>query len=344
MENKAKKGVFQKYYGRLMWEGILRSVLCGFVIGFAVQFVLAFALWFATGKLFWVSIVAGVVLGAVFTVAFYFWKFQPTAQSIARRIDRLGLEERLITMNELENDESYIALRQREDAKTQLATVEQNRIKFKVPKQVVVATSVLAFFAVGMTTVDALTDYGIIKTPEKLIEGILPEEPPEYVFLSYLTDGNGFIEGEPDQILLKGETGTVVVAVEDDGWVFVKWSDGIKNPARRDFDVMEDKQVTAEFGMMTEEEGEGEGGGEPGGGAPGENDKPNKNAGEEQQENPGGGIGGKFEEVNWIIDGKTYYRDEYQKYMDDLLKILAEGGDLPPELIEAIKLYFEIIK
>ena len=342
MENKAKKGVFQKYYSRLKGEGILLSVICALVVGFATQFLTAFGLWFTKGViLFWISIIVGVGIAGILSPIFYYTKFRPTAKSIARRIDRLGLEERLITMTELEQDDSYIAFRQREDAKLQLEAVEKKRIKFKVSQKLIVASSFLAFFAVGMTTVDALTDYGIIKTPDQLIEDIVPA-PIEYVELTYLTEGNGFIEGEDAQIIEKGTNGTLVVAVEDEGWVFVKWSDGLKNPARRDLEVMKDKQITAQFGYLQEEEG-GQGGGKPGEGEPSDGDEP-KESEEPSNDDPGNGASGKFEETNHVIDGKTYYRDIYEQYLAEAERILAEGGEIPQELKDAIALYFQIIK
>ena len=44
------------------------------------------------------------------------------------------------------------------------------------------------------------------------------------------------------------------------------------------------------------------------------------------------------------IDGDTYYRDVYEHYYEDLLKILEEREDISDEMREIIEAYFNIIK
>jgi hypothetical protein len=100
---------FKKHHKRIVNEAIIKSALCGLAIGFAIDFLLALASWlFAFGNM-WIALGAGLGSAALAGVLFYFFKFRPTPQYIARRIDRLGLEERLTTMMELQNDDSYIA-------------------------------------------------------------------------------------------------------------------------------------------------------------------------------------------------------------------------------------------
>lgn len=61
----------------------------------------------------------------------------------------------------------------------------------------------------------------------------------------YTTDGNGTISGNTNQTLDYGANATVVTAVPNEGYKFVKWSDtGSENPERTDCNVT--KNITAE--------------------------------------------------------------------------------------------------
>ena len=123
------KELFDKYYSRLAREGMLKALFCGLIVGFAVNFAVAFTAWYYGWNGLWWALGAWVVVTAATTPLFYIKKFKPSAKEVAERLDRLGLEERMITMTELEQDDSYIAFRQREDAKLQLEAVERKRIK-----------------------------------------------------------------------------------------------------------------------------------------------------------------------------------------------------------------------
>lgn len=104
---------------------------------------------------------------------------------------------------------------------------------------------------------------------------------------------------------------------------------------------------------------DGDGGG---GGGDEADDTPNEgdssgNPGDDEQEpgdensqqipppgsDPGSGASGKYDNNNQIIDGNTPYRDVYQTYYDEAMRILAEGGTIPPELRAIIEAYFGII-
>ncbi len=80
-----------------------------------------------------------------------------------------------------------------------------------------------------------------------LASAIFERESYDKKTLTYLTDGNGTIEGQTSQQVLMGEDGTTVKAVASDGYEFVKWSDGITTAERRELCVAESKTVTAEF-------------------------------------------------------------------------------------------------
>ena len=126
------KKLFQKYYGKLNREGIVKATLCGSVSGLAALFISGMLCWFFGYNGFWVLILAFVAAALPVVLLTYYKKFRPTTRSIAKRVDELGLEERLITMTELEGDPSYIAMRQREDAMKSLSTVSEDLLKIAV--------------------------------------------------------------------------------------------------------------------------------------------------------------------------------------------------------------------
>ncbi len=65
--------------------------------------------------------------------------------------------------------------------------------------------------------------------------------------VEYRTDGNGTINGEAVQMVDRGRNATTVVAVPNEGYEFVGWSDGIKTADRTDFSIIQDISVTAKF-------------------------------------------------------------------------------------------------
>lgn len=65
--------------------------------------------------------------------------------------------------------------------------------------------------------------------------------------LNYLTDGNGYIDGECEQTVRKGEDGDIVEAIANEGYQFVKWSDGNTSSKRKDGNIETDKEITAIF-------------------------------------------------------------------------------------------------
>lgn len=65
--------------------------------------------------------------------------------------------------------------------------------------------------------------------------------------LIYKAGPGGSIIGETSQTVPDGESGTAVTAVPEEGYEFVRWSDGVTTAARADTDVARDISVTAEF-------------------------------------------------------------------------------------------------
>lgn len=261
-------------------EAVIKSAFCGLLIGFSANFLAALAAWIFDFEGIWIAIGIGAGIALISGVIFYFAKFRPTTQSIARRIDRLGLEERVVTMLELEHDESYIAMLQRENAKEHLSDVANKKIRMRFSKLLIAMTLVAAVVASGMTTIAGLADEGVIPGFNEIIN---PEDPlANYIAVSYVVEEGGEIQGVADQLLLPGEDTTPVVAVAEDGWVFVGWDDGYEQPERSEKNVQEEMVFTAIFEEILEGDGEGDGeGGQEQGGESG-------NEGDQADDVPGG--------------------------------------------------------
>lgn len=370
-----QKNFFQKHHTRLVWEGVLKSAFAGLVVGFGANFVVALLAWLFDFGNMWLTIGVGALAAIFGGVILYFAKYRPTTQQIARRVDRLGLEERLVTMLELQEDESYIAQLQRENAKEHLQDVASHKLRFRLSSAMIALVIIAALMSGSMTTVVALADNEIIPPGSEIIN---PEDPwADYIAVTFVADEGGEIEGEADQLVLPGEDAKPVVAVPEDGWMFIGWDDGGTNPERWEKNVTEEIFLTALFEPVEEGEGDGDGSEENGGGgqegdkaedlpAGGEADvdsSENGGQGEEgngsgadssndggkgeteeegegKGEGKGQGAGGKWEDSNQFIDGNQYYRDYLEMYYQMAQEIFEETGEIPPELREFFEMYF----
>ena len=343
---------FTEYKSKLTFEAVLKSALCGVTIGFGLGLVLGIIFWLVGIKLYWILLLAALSATFVFSVLFYFFRYRPTDMANARRLDRLGLEERLITMVELDGNDSYIANIQREDAKATLNKLDKSRVKLKISTKVLVLAIIFFVLGSGMITVNVLASFGLIPYGSDIIEDIIEDEFTEFVSVTYEADDGGSIDGEPLQDIVKGTDTMPVTAVADEGYMFKEWSDGYKFPTRFDQKVNESITYTAIFTELEDEEGEegekGEGGdgdqmGEPGGssdeeggdqGAPPGQGEPNPNA---------TAGGGQREPNNQVIDGETFYKEVIEYYQDLANEQFEDDKGLSPEEIDLIKKYLGIV-
>lgn len=132
-ENREYKKKLRQFWCRLKVEAGLRAVSLGLVAGlFCATVVLLYGRVTQQKVLL---IEAGAV-GAVFCVGtallVYIIRFRPRKKEVLARIDALGLQERIITMEELKKEETVIAKRQRQDAKEHLAGLDIGNLSVKV--------------------------------------------------------------------------------------------------------------------------------------------------------------------------------------------------------------------
>ncbi len=73
------------------------------------------------------------------------------------------------------------------------------------------------------------------------------ENEEQYFTVTYSVSAGGAINGTANQSVKEGEDGTEVTAVPNDGYQFVKWSDGLTEVTRQDKNVTSDISVTAQF-------------------------------------------------------------------------------------------------
>ena len=374
-----KKELFGKHYNTLLFEAILKAVLVGLLIGSVVNFLVALAVWIFDIGGIWNAIVPGAAVALISGTIFYFTKFRPKDNEIARRVDRLGLEERMVTMLELREDESLVAELQRQDAKHRLDALSGKRVKIHISKLVSVFTAVAVLLGAAMTTVVALVQNDIIPSMPDIVD---PEDPmSQYVSVSYIVEEGGEIIGEADQILAPGGNATTVVAMPEDGWMFWGWDDGYDEPERTDVNITENLEFVAIFVELTEGEipEAGEGSGDDGAPTDGEGDEASDaptgggegnsdnegstesdadSEGRDDNENgdqdgsggqssegnsgaDGSGGGGKWEDSNQFIDGNTYYKDQLELYYEWAKEIFEQNGEIPPELREFFEKYFD---
>ena len=69
--------------------------------------------------------------------------------------------------------------------------------------------------------------------------------------VNYRTDGSGIVQGKFKQVIAYGEDAAMITAIPNEGYKFVKWSDGLRTATRMDKDIGADINVTAQFEKIT---------------------------------------------------------------------------------------------
>ena len=348
-QNETPQDLLKNYKSRLAKEGWLKAALCGMSVGFSADILCAAAFWVFGIKLFWVCILVFAAVTAIATLLFYFCRFKNSRRQVASRVDMLGLEERILTMTQFENDDSYIARRQREDAMNALKSVNSSFIKIAVSASMVVACCVTLVLGVGATTASALSSKSLVAMIQEN-----KTEPNSGIFhLIYGVKGNigGRVDGELEQTVGEGESGKIVQAVADDGYVFIGWTDGYEDATRTDVNVKKDITVNAVFieieandedDETEEEKGEGESNGS---NSNGQQQPGDPSDGSDSSNGAGNGAGaGSDAASNQVIDGSTYYGDEYGGSLSDAQDSMNSNSNLSGEERGTIGDYFHNIQ
>ena len=259
-----QNGSIQKFRSRVKTEAIVKSVLIGSSAGFGVAALMGLLSWFFGFKAgLYIAIGLFFLVAAPLSAVLYVKKFRPTTTQVAHRIDELGLEERVITMTELEGDDSYIATAQRADTMNALASVNHLMLKIAVTASMIVAVVLCGSAFAGSVTVSGLHNADVIPSGISLLEG-KPEVATYTVNYTVARDTKGtvlYYTEDWDSPVLFGEEITIqagedapaVLALPEEGWVFLKWSDGKKDPYRQDLSVGGNIELSAVFAEMSDE-------------------------------------------------------------------------------------------
>ncbi len=337
-----------QYRTRLATEGWIKAALCGLTVGFAMHFLYTFVCLVFGIKMFWVGALL-FALGAATTPLFYFTRFKKSIRQVASRVDTLGLEERVLTMAQLEGDDSFMARRQREDTIHALKTVNASLIKLAVSVPLIVLCATTCVLSATAVTANAVVDESLIQ----YFSGVKNDEAASYT-VSYKVkdDTGGVIAGTLDQTIKTGQTGSPVQAIANDGYVFVGWTDGFEPAFRADADVHEDFIVYAVFMPIDEQDlPDPDDSDDPQPGEPGESQakpsdsdkKPSDNPGDPSEDGgtgEGGGAGGSSAPSNQVIDGQTYYGNEYGNSLSDAQDAMNGNTDMSKGQTDAIGDYF----
>ena len=322
----------------LKFEAVLKSGLLGMAAGGVAAFLFAFVAWFLKFDGLIPALAVFALVTCVCGFCFYRKLFFPSAQRNARRLDRYGLDERMITMVELEGKDDYLSKIQREDAMKAVSMLDASRVKLKIPRVIITLAVAFGVLAMGMTAVEGLSSAGILPSGSQVWLTIFPPPPPDSFRVEYVAGEGGEIYGKPEQSVYEGEASEKVLAVAADGYMFLMWDDGNPNPSRTDKNVSKDLSFSAIFIKVSLEGFAGKDPGDVPRDVPvGQGDPNPENESQEDGSN-------RYQEINKIIDNNIYYRDVYAEYYQAWIDRLNSGEEIPENIRQIIEAYLKIIK
>lgn len=129
------KHTLTKYEKKLKIESIIFSIIFGLSIGFLSMLLCSVLLYFLKITSLLTLIIVFITTTITTIIIAYKTLYKPSLYHVAKRVDDLGLQERVVTMLELEGKDSAMIQLQRRDAKAKIEKVEAEDIKFKSFKQ-----------------------------------------------------------------------------------------------------------------------------------------------------------------------------------------------------------------
>lgn len=211
--------ILKQYYKRLTTQGLLKSFLAGLVVGLVLTLITSTLFWFLDFKYYWISFIILFISTAISTNCFYIFHYKQTFRQMAEQIDKLGLEECVLTMTELKDDQSYIAKKQRDDTNRALEQVKPKSLKTTLSISMISCLITAFLLCSGMTAVNTLAANDVISSGKDLVDNSIIRSYD----LQYEIEGDGEIIGDIVQRIEGGEDGTEVIAVANDGYAFVGW-------------------------------------------------------------------------------------------------------------------------
>lgn len=174
------KDVLKPFKRRLTAEAWIRSLVLGGMIAACVAVVLGCVHFFLPKTVTEMGIL--LAFGGVFlfgTGILFFTVYRPTPRDTARRLDQLGMSERVETMLEYQQSTTPVALLQRAETIDRLRGVKKKDIKFQISKTfsllcgvLVVCATVLLF----VPDIHAFVRHPLVGTLEDMANGALISE------------------------------------------------------------------------------------------------------------------------------------------------------------------------
>ena len=162
-----------KFRRKFKIESLIKSALYSLLVSSILFILIEIVVWVNKLNIL-ISIIPSLVSFIISFPLFYFKKFKMSEIQIAKRIDDLGLEERVLTMVELKEDDSIIAKKQREDAIRAIKEVDDIKIKFKKPS--IISTSLVFGLSILVLSLsfrfpDVVIAHGEVSSIEVSVEG-----------------------------------------------------------------------------------------------------------------------------------------------------------------------------
>ena len=174
--------ILNNFKQKLKKENIIKSLLCSLLVSSLIFIFFQLFVWFFHLNIL-ISIIPSIISFGISFPLFYFKKFKYSEIQLAKRIDDLGLEERVITMTELEGNDSFIAKKQKEDTIKALKEANPDNFKIRYKKP-----SILS----GLITGLAVLVLSMSFTFPNIQEIIIAHGEPKYT-IEVSAEGLGFV-------------------------------------------------------------------------------------------------------------------------------------------------------
>lgn len=174
--------ILNNFKQKLKKENIIKSLLCSLLVSALIFIFFQLFVWFFHLNIL-ISIIPSIISFGISFPLFYYKKFKYSEIQLAKRIDDLGLEERVITMTELEGNDSFIAKKQKEDTIKALKEVNPDNFKIRYKKP-----SILS----GLLTALASLVIALSLMFPNIKETIIARGEPKYT-IEVSAEGLGFV-------------------------------------------------------------------------------------------------------------------------------------------------------
>lgn len=174
--------ILNNFKQKLKKENIIKALACSLLVSALIFIFLQLFVWFFHLNIL-ISIIPSIISFGISFPLFYYKKFKYSEIQLAKRIDGLGLEERVLTMTELEGNDSFIAKKQREDTIKAIKEVNPDNFKIKYKKP-----SIFSVLFMGLATIVLSLSFMF----PNIRETIIAYGEPKYT-IEVSVEGDGFV-------------------------------------------------------------------------------------------------------------------------------------------------------